>query len=299
MPALGNLIMPETLEDFVPHYSSDLMEKLSRVRKVITNLKQHKILELDDISEDEFELLKLSVVNSIKGEMVANEERSRQNFVEEKFLKPAKQAKVITEYKDWSGENKCDFEGTFGNGKKFGLEVKGGEGNSVTLLSRPEEADIFVVWSHLDVMSNTPAENMRAVLGRLVKQLVNKDEKQQKIDFLVFYDQWYISGIKKFKKGPAIPDVFVFPSAIPTQANPHPSAPKDFDKNPFLTALMATIGGKSVSTDDILHHCWYCDIAIEMRKGAWYRTLKVTNCFDPNIFLVKSGSTSAKCKPAP
>ena len=167
------------------------MEKAKKLREVILNLHRYKIPELKDVSRKEYDLIRLAVINSIKGEIVAKEEKTRQSFVENVFLKPAKTQGFIKDYQDTSGTGKCDFEGDFVQGDKFGLEVKGGEGNSVTLLSRPEKADIFTVWSHLDVMSNTPSENMRAVLGRVVKQMVNKDEKRQKVDFLIFYDEWY------------------------------------------------------------------------------------------------------------
>src|SRR5438128_8547979 len=176
------------------------MAKAQRVRQVIERLPNFKIPEISDVSQDDYELIKLAIINSIKGEQVAREERSRQEFVEEVFLKPAKKSGLL-DYEDTSRDSKCDFEGRFQEGTRFGLEVKGGEGNSVTLLERPIHASTFAVWSHLDVMSNTPAENMRGVLGRIVKQMINVDEKRQKVDFLVFYDRWYQTGIKVFKNG--------------------------------------------------------------------------------------------------
>ena len=95
----------------------------------------------------------LSVINSIKGSIIAKANKSRMQFVEEVFLAPAKKRNLL-DYQDVSKSGKCDFIGQFRDGPTFGLEVKGGEGNSVTLLERPENAEVFIIWSHLDVMSN-------------------------------------------------------------------------------------------------------------------------------------------------
>lgn len=283
-------------EDFLPHYKEDLMEKAKKLREVILNLHRYKIPELKDVSRKEYDLIRLAVINSIKGEIVAKEEKTRQSFVENVFLKPAKTQGFIKDYQDTSGTGKCDFEGDFVQGDKFGLEVKGGEGNSVTLLSRPEKADIFTVWSHLDVMSNTPSENMRAVLGRVVKQMVNKDEKRQKVDFLIFYDEWYQNGVKYFSKGLPLPDVFIFPISMPTKSNQHPTLPK-VENNTFVKSLMKVVGKREMSDPLVRRHLWYCDIKLEERAKSWFRKMKVFNDFAPNINFTRQEYTFATCKP--
>lgn len=284
-------------EDFFPHYKEDLVEKAKKLREVILNLHKYKIPELQDVSEREQDLIRLAVVNSIKGEIVAKEERTRQSFVENVFLKPAKTKGFIRSYEDTSRIGKCDFEGDFADGERFGLEVKGGEGNSVTLLSRPEKADIFAVWSHLDVMSNTPSQNMRAVLGRVVKQMVNKDEKRQKVDFLVFYDKWYQNGVKYFPKGIPLPDVFVFPESIPTKDNPTPSLP-EIENNPFVKSLMKVVGNREMNDPLVKRHLWYCTIQLEERSKSWFRKMRVFNGFARDITFTRQAITIAPCKPS-
>ena len=147
-------------EDFFCYYKDDLKDKADRVKDVIINLPQYDIPDIADLTQEEYDIIQNGVINSIKGKAIAPKEKSRQDFVEEIFLKPAKSKGFILDYKDMSGNNKCDFEGIFSQGQHFGLEVKGGEGNSVTLLYRPTQADMLIVWSHLDVFSNTPAKNM-------------------------------------------------------------------------------------------------------------------------------------------
>lgn len=289
--------MPLSREDFFPHYKEDLVEKVKKLRAVILKLHQYKIPDLESISEREYELIRLAVINSIKGEIVAKEEKTRQGFVKEVYLNPARAQGFLKEYEDTSGKGKCDFEGEFEQGEHFGLEVKGGEGNSVTLLSRPEKADIFVVWSHLDVMSNTPAENMRAVLGRIVKQIINIDEKRQKVDLLVFYDKWYRNGIKFFSKGVALPDVFVFPVAAPDKNNTHPALPR-IDNNIFLKSLMRIVGNRDLDDSLVRRHIWYCDIELEQRSKGWVRKMRVFNDFNSKITFTKQEFTIASCKPA-
>lgn len=289
--------MLRSREDFFPHYREDLVEKARKLREVILKLHQYKIPDLENISEKEYELIRLAVINSIKGEIVAKEEKTRQSFVKEVFLNPAKAQGFLKDYEDTSRIGKCDFEGEFVQGDHFGLEVKGGEGNSVTLLSRPVKADIFVVWSHLDVMSNTPAENMRAVLGRIVKQTINIDEKRQKVDLLIFYDEWYRNGIKFFSGGAALPDVFVFPITTPDKNNTHPILPR-IGNNIFLKSLMKVVGNRDLSDPLVSKHIWYCDIELEKRTNGWVRKMKVFNDFDSKITFTRQGFTIASCKPA-
>src|SRR2546426_3067575 len=261
-------------EDLLPHYRDDLMDKAARVRKAIMELVAYKLPNLKDVTPDEYDTIRLAVINSIKGEAIALEEKSRQKWVEEVFLTPA-EANGYLIYVDTSGVGKCDFEGKLANGERFGLEVKGGEGNSVTLLSRPANADLLAVWSHLDVMSKTPGKNMRAVLGRVVKQMVNSDEKKQKVDYLVFYDKWYRSGIKLFKQGVPLPDVIVFPTAIPTKNNQHPPQ-GDPSKSFFLEKLYDAVGAKPSLSDPLVRsHVWLCDLEVLPRGGKWYRKMSV------------------------
>jgi len=272
------------------------MEKAQRVRKVIIELPKFKIPEIKDVTEQDYDLIRLSIINSIKGEQVAKSERSRQNFVEDVYLKPAKTAGILS-YEDLSKSEKCDFEGDFVGGVHFGLEVKGGEGNSVTLLERPRDAKIFVVWSHLDVMSNTPADNMRGVLARIVKQMINIDEKRQKVDLLVFYDEWYRTGVKAFTEGLTLPDVVIFPEEIPTKRRVHPRLP-DASDNVFLRSLMKIVGNVDLDSSDAKRHLWYCDIHLAREGRQWRRRMKIYNGLDPNVTLTEQEYTSSICRPA-
>ena len=273
-----------------------MAKKARKVRKVIANLPKYKIHDLAEVTPEEYKLIRLAVINSIKGEAIAREERSRQRWVERVFLAPAKKAGYLT-YSDTSASGKCDFQGEMENGLRFGLEVKGGEGNSVTLLSRPAKADLLCVWSHLDVMSNTPGDNIRAVLGRVVKQMVNDDEKKQQVDYLVFYDKWYKSGVKTFKQGEPYPDVIVFPEAIPTEANPHPSLP-DPSVSYFLEKLYEIVGKKaSLENDMVKQHIWLCALEVYSEGGVWFRKMTVRNWRYPDISLGARNTLKAKIKP--
>jgi hypothetical protein len=284
-----------TRDDLLPQYREDLTEKAARVRQVILNLPDQKIPSLKDVSTADYNLIRLAVINSIKGEAIAHEERTRQKWVERIFLSPAKKQGLLT-YKDVSGTGKCDFEGDLKTGIHFGLEVKGGEGNSVTLLSRPKDAKVHCVWSHLDVMSNTPADNMRAVLGRVVKQMVNSDEKKQKVDYLVFYDKWYLSGIKRFNVGEPLPDVIVFPKSIPTKKHPIPRM-RDPGKSPFLRILYHVTGkGLLLKSPIVRSHIWLCALKVSKVKGKWYRQMEVRNWQYPKISLSEKAVLTTSVK---
>jgi len=283
-------------EDIVPIYKEDLLAKAERVREVVANLPDYKIPAIADVTKEDYDLVKLAVFNSAKGEIIAHEERSRQEFVERVYLAPCKKLGLL-DYRDESGSGKCDFTGSFKNGRIFGLEVKGGEGNRVTLLHRPTDCKTFVVWSHLDVMSNTPSDNMRAVLGRLVKQLVNNDEKQEQIDFLVFYDAWYQKGIKRFRNAETLPDLFVFPLEIPTKSIPHPKM-RDVEKSLFANSLYRVFGKEDgARNEEASKHIWLVDIEL-VKEEKWKRILTVRNKLDPKITFSEGESTRASCKPA-
>lgn len=282
--------MSITREDLLPQYTVDLIEKRNRVLKLINNLTNYEIEEISDISTDEYNLIKLAVINSIKGKIIASEAKSRQKFVEDVFLDKAKKYQFL-DYEDISGREKCDFQGTFKDGIKFGLEVKGGEGNSLTILNRPSDCDIFIVWSHLDVMSNTPYENMRSVLGRIVKQMINRDERKQHVNFLVFYDKWYLTGLKTFKIGHVLPDVFVFPESIPTLENLKPEI-LDFNDNIFIKSFYSIFDNNyDLNSSEVLSHIWKVSISILQIGGKWKRRLEVKNAFYPDVNFHKSGSS--------
>lgn len=285
-----------TREDLLPYYREDLMDKVSRVRETILDITRFGIDPIRDVSQEDYELIRLAVINSIKGTAIALEESSRQKWVESVFLKPAKERGILS-YEDKSGEGKCDFIGIMNDSGKFGLEVKGGEGNSVTLLHRPEGSDSFIVWSHLDVMSNTPAENMNAVLGRVVKQMINRDEKMQKVDYLVFYDEWYTNGVKRFIDNSILPDVVVFPSAIPTIAEPEPTCP-NLGQSHFLKCLYDTISpGVGLDSPFVKRHIWQCYISLAGKGSSWSRLMTTRNWAYPDITLARSRTTKASVKP--
>lgn len=288
-----------TRDDLLPHYRDDLAKKVEVVRQAILDLAKLGMPGLEDVSAEDYDLIRLSVVNSIKGTDIALSESSRQKWVEEQFLKPAKKSGLVSEYEDKSAEGKCDFIGKLAAGKRFGLEVKGGEGNSVTLFSRPAGTDILAVWSFLDVMSNTPGDNMRAVLGRVVKQMINRDEKQERVDVLVFYDSWYVKGIKQFRGGRVpMPDVIVFPASIPTQSNPHP-APANPATNEFLNALYQVTAGKPVAHPTVKEHVWVCDLWVEAKGKDWLRGMTLKNWAHPNVAMSNRETLTTAAKPAP
>ncbi len=136
---------------------------------------------------------------------------------------------------------------------------------------------------------------MRAVLARIVKQMINEDEKRQKVDFLVFYDKWYQTGVKVFKTGVPLPDVFIFPREIPTKKMTHPILPKL--ENSFLSAVMKTVGKVELGAPATSRHLWWCDIQLQLEGSKWIRRMKVFNEFDRNVTLTAQEYTSASCKP--
>ncbi len=142
------------------------------------------------------------------------------------------------------------------------LEVKGGEGISVTVTERPPWAQEFLVWSHLDgSVSNQPSQGVRSII---VNRLANNLFKRGKIvDAVLFKDQLCGSALRRCPKyaeevdnGEIAPDIFLMPQEQPTPQQPSPQTHRI--ESLYLPGMILDSFG--VRAEDREKHIWYVEI---------------------------------------
>jgi len=189
-------------------------------------LKEHGIQPIDYKSG----LVFRSAIESIRGTFIASSMTGRQALVCD-VLENLKQTKRITDYKQTSGSERLDFTVEVKRIPDYfaGLEVKGGEGNSINISERPIWAKEFCVWCHLDgAIRNQPSHGAHSIINRLTNELVRRGKL---VDVLFFKD--ILCGTRarpcpKYGKRcssiglRAAPDIFLFPQRIPTLEDPEP-----------------------------------------------------------------------------
>lgn len=109
------------------------------------------------------------------------------------------------------------------------IEVKGGEGNSINISTRPMFAREFCVWCHLDgAIVNQPAHGAHAIINRITNELT---VRHKLVDVVFFKDILCGTRTRPCPKYPGregsiglmgAPDIFFFPQRIPSLDDPEP-----------------------------------------------------------------------------
>lgn len=109
------------------------------------------------------------------------------------------------------------------------LDVKGGEGNSITITERPPWAQEFLLWCHLDgSITNQPSQSVHSVVvNRLANDLIRRGKV---VDAIMFKDQLCGSPLRRCPKyrgevpnDRIAPDIFLMPREQPTPRQPTPA----------------------------------------------------------------------------
>ncbi len=174
-----------------------------------------------------------SAVETIRGSFIASSVTQRQGMVDGVLRRLQAEGKIAAFERTGRGV-RHDFTVVLSNAPRVcaALEVKGGEGISVTVTERPAWAQEFLLWCHLDgSISNQPSQGVRSII---VNRLANNLFKRGKIvDAVLFKDQLCGSPLRRCPKyGDAVgndqiaPDIFLMP-----REQPHSSAA--VSRNPF------------------------------------------------------------------
>lgn len=167
-----------------------------------------------------------SAVESIRGTFSASSQKGREAFVNSVLL-AMKSRLMIEEFQHTSAVERCDFRVQITADYMAGIEVKGGEGNSIQISVRPDEAQEFAIWSHLDgSLQHPPSAGAHKVIGRILNQM--RAEKKQ-VDVLFIRDRLCNTTFRpcpKYFKGEyaesplgVAPDIFLFPSTVSSATN--------------------------------------------------------------------------------
>jgi hypothetical protein len=170
-----------------------------------------------------------SAVETIRGSFIATSVTQRQGMVDAVLRKLQAEGKIAGFQRTGRGV-RHDFTVVLSNAPRVSaaLEVKGGEGISVTVTERPAWAQEFLLWCHLDgSIKNEPSQGVRSII---VNRLANNLFKRGKVvDAVLFKDQLCGSPLRRRPKyaeevgnDDICPDMFLMPQEQPTPQQPAP-----------------------------------------------------------------------------
>jgi hypothetical protein len=150
------------------------------------------------------------------------------------------------------------------------LDVKGGEGNSITITERPPWAQEFVMWCHLDgSIKNQPSQGVHSIIvNRLANDLMRRGKV---VDAIFFKDQLCGSPLRRCPKyrgdvgnDRIAPDVFLMPLERPTPQQPSPRTHSL--ESLYLPGMILDILG--VTAANRPKHVWSVEIhLVSVEKG--------------------------------
>ena len=255
-----------------PCRNTDISSKLEVVKQTILSptsntLKQHAL------TIEEYDLLLPSAIASLTGVARASAQRPREDFVR-RILEQLRDAGDLEDVEDMTHVvgRRFDFRTRTSGKRVVVIEVKGGEGNSVTLGDRPPGCDEFVVWCHLTgSLQKQPAEQVRAIVGRLVKVMVNESEQSKRYDVLVIWDTFCGTTIRHCPGADqrVVPCFFLFPQMQPTITQQHPAL-HTLQTTDFPRMVLRHLG---ISEEKWTLHTWQVEVELLRPEAGWKRRL--------------------------
>jgi len=239
-------------------------------------LLQHQIQPLDYKTG----LVFRSAIESIRGTFIASSTTGRENLVAD-VLENLKNRKKIIEYKHTSNEARYDFEIEVMKAYYGYIEVKGGEGNSINISTRPLSANEFGIWCHLDgAIVNQPARSARSIINRVTNELMRSEKR---VDFIIYKDilcgtrtrpcPKYIGNEASMGLKTA-PDIFLLPKNIPTLQEPNP----DVFRIDELYLPRYILDLFDVSTEELFKHIWNIHVSLlRTDKGKYKRHVRIVH----------------------
>lgn len=215
-----------------------------------------------------------SAVESIRGEYAARATTRRQGVIGD-VLEALRARGLIAGYIPQSAATQCDFEVRISEEplRTCGIEVKGGEGNSIKISERPYLAQEFYIWSHLDgAIKNQPSDGVGSIVfGRLISEIT---QRRKQVDALFIKDALCGSATrpcpKHLRRPPhpelgVAPDVFLFPRRIPS--SPNDEEPPIHDQRTLLLPFLI-LHAFAIPPEEIEQHIWRVHIQVFQEKRA-------------------------------
>lgn len=256
-----------------------ITSQVQPVKDLISNLDDlhPEILVEHEIEPRDYKkgLVFRSAIESIRGTFISSSTTARERFVEDILISLLKNGK-ISAYEHSGPRERFDFIITVEKTPKYiaALEVKGGEGNSINISERPNWADEFGVWCHLDgAIVNDPSKGAQSILNRVTNEMVRRNKQ---VDFLIFKDVLCGSRIRPCPKYPgnettiglnAAPDIFLMPQRIPTVQDPNPGVHTiDMLKVPKLI-----LNEYGITDEEFAPHLWEVHVRVVRLSADKYR----------------------------
>ncbi len=240
------------------------------------------VLDALGLDADAYEALMPSAVASLAGTHRSLQQAPREAFVVA-ILNQMKLNGLISDFIDNTHEGgRYDFSVLTHRARTVALDAKGGEGNSITISSRPLHCHEFGIWCHFTgSLAKAPGVQARAVASRMLKVMLNREEDSKRYDFLIVWDGLCGSGVRPCPlAGNAVfPCAVLFPQVQPTKSSSHPAV-HDLTTTELPSLLFDHLG---LSAADRLEHVWQCDVELYNRGTQWYRKVKFIRVKDGSV----------------
>ncbi len=204
-----------------------------------------------------------SAVETIRGSFIASSLTQRHQMVAD-VLSRLVEARKIDGFEPTPKATRHDFTIILTERPRVAaaLDVKGGEGNSITITERPPWAQEFVMWCHLDgSIINQPSQGVHSiVVNRLANDLMRRGKV---VDAIFFKDQLCGCPLRRCPKykghvgnDQIAPDIFLMPRERPTPQQPSPRTHSP--ESLYLPGMVLDIFG--VAPRDRPKHIWSVEI---------------------------------------
>ncbi|MBM3332530.1 hypothetical protein FJY68_11905 [candidate division WOR-3 bacterium] len=240
-------------------HPDQLMVQIEPTKALLANLdKSHPdILRAEGIVPADYHgsMVFRSAIESIRGTFAATT-TPRAQFTNA-ILARMKEAGLLKDWQPIGGRGRCDYSLVLPKGRgdwHVAVESKGGEGNSFNIGDRPNWANEYIIWGHLDgAIVNQPDYGASANLfTRLSAEIVANGKT---VDAYVVWDRFCGTSIRPCPKMPGNgigkippPCVFLLPRGIPTADEPRPRLAR-LDEVRFIKALLDMFGLKEAVWD--------------------------------------------------
>lgn len=229
-------------------------ETLEEVKQLIQTLgNEHtEIFEEWNIDAGDYQRELRDAVFSLGGTFRQSHGADNEDVVRDVFLEPAEEQSYLS-FTDQRGSERIDFKGRLNEtGETFAMDIKGGEGQSISHLLVPENTDILMLWSERNARNTkSPASRLNEVINRAVRWGLNQEEDPQ---YMIIRDP---PAGARTEDGRVIPDVVVFPTEYPSPETPEPSMPTLNDLYFIEILFDITTGIDSIENEQCLKHIWW------------------------------------------
>lgn len=211
--------------------SARAREQAERLMELLNNLHtlHPDVLEAHGVTPSSYlnESVFRHALESIRGTFIASAQAPREQSVEQVLIGMRQRGMIRDfEFLGRNPESRVDFRVHLHGDYTAAIEVKGGEGNSWNISERPDWANEYIAWGHLDGSLNDPRHGVHAIIiTRVVQDFI---QREKKFDAILFKDRLCGTAARPCPKyenqmpgnNLVAPDLFLLPREIPAANAP-------------------------------------------------------------------------------